>query len=220
MVILKQIKEKKYKSNFTKEVLYMEQMTKEELIEFFIEQLGDNEILGKVMSIEQIREKFNYIIKDVTYNDEPGNCCGQWITDRDGKGTVNFDLKKIPWNQENVIIVHELLHAVSTSIIAKYNFDNQEQIKAKCGALKTSTIYEMGRYTSRGVFQAINEGMTDTLAELITGKQHDGYTTEKDVYRILAIIIGQDTMLKKYFSDDVEQRILGEDPIKEELIKK
>lgn len=198
----------------------MEQMTKEELIEFFIEQLGDNEILGKVMSIEQIREKFNYIIKDVTYNDEPGNCCGQWITDRDGKGTVNFDLKKIPWNQENVIIVHELLHAVSTSIIAKYNFDNQEQIKAKCGALKTSTIYEMGRYTSRGVFQAINEGMTDTLAELITGKQHDGYTTEKDVYRILAIIIGQDTMLKKYFSDDVEQRILGEDPIKEELIKK
>lgn len=45
----------------------MKQMTKEELIEYFIEQLGDNEILGQVMSIEQIREKLGYIVKDVTY---------------------------------------------------------------------------------------------------------------------------------------------------------
>lgn len=200
----------------------MKKMSKEELIEYFIEQLGDNEILGKVMSIEQIREKLNFIIKDVTYNDEHGECCGQWITDRDGKGTVNFDLKKIPSYQERVIIVHELIHALSTSIIAKYNFNELEQIKEKCGFLKLSTVYRMDGYKSvnHGVFLAINEGMTDTLAEMITGVQHSGYNTEKDVYKILAIIIGQETMLKKYFSDDVEQRILGEDPIKEELIKK
>lgn len=230
MVILKQIKEKIYKSNFTKEVLFMKQMTKEELIEYFIEQLGDNEILGKVMSIEQIREKLNYIIKDVTYNDEPGNSCGQWIIDKDGKGTVKFDPQKILWYEESVTIVHELLHALSTSIIAKYDFQNighfirLEQIKEKCGLHKISKIYVLDsgghKEGGYGAIMAINEGMTDTLAELITGKQSNGYTTEKDVYKILSIIIGQDTMLKKYFSDDVEQKVLGEDPLKEELIKK
>ena len=208
----------------------MKQMTKEELIEYFIEQLGDNEILGKVMSIEQIREKLNYIIKDVTYNDEPGNSCGQWIIDKDGKGTVNFDPKKILWYEESVTIVHELLHALSTSIIAKYDFQDighfirLEQIKEKCGLHKISKIYVLDggghKEGGYGAIMAINEGMTDTLAELITGKQNNGYTTEKDVYKILSIIIGQDTMLKKYFSDDVEQKVLGEDPLKEELIKK
>ena len=48
----------------------MKQMTKEELIEYFIEQLGDNEILGQVMTIEQIREKLNTIIKDVRYAED------------------------------------------------------------------------------------------------------------------------------------------------------
>ena len=184
MVILKQIKEKIYKSNFTKEVLFMKQMTKEELIEYFIEQLGDNEILGKVMSIEQIREKLNYIIKDVTYNDEPGNSCGQWIIDKDGKGTVKFDPKKILWYEESVTIVHELLHALSTSIIAKYDFQNighfirLEQIKEKCGLHKISKIYVLDsgghKEGGYGAIMAINEGMTDTLAELITGKQSNG----------------------------------------------
>lgn len=200
----------------------MKQLSKEELIEYFIEQLGDNEILGKVMSIEQIREKLNYVIKDVSYNDLPENIEGQWEFYKDGKGTVKFDLKKISSLKESHVIVHELLHALSTSIIAKYTFNNQEQIKEKCGVLKTSKIYKNDGSTwgNRGVAWAINEGMTDTLAEMITGVNYSGYITEKDVYKILTVIIGQDTMLKKYFSDDVEQRILGEDPIKEELIKK
>ena len=43
----------------------MKQMTKEELIEYFIEQLGDNEVLGQFMTIEQIREKLRNInLKD------------------------------------------------------------------------------------------------------------------------------------------------------------
>ena len=50
---------------------------------------------------------------------------------------------------------------------------------------------------------AINEGMTDTLAERITGNFHNGYNTEKDIYEIVAIIVGEDNMLKKYFSEHV-----------------
>lgn len=111
----------------------MKQMTKEELIEYFIEQLGDNEILGPIMSIEQIRDKLNYIVKDVTYHEEPGNFAGGWVIDKNGTGTVNFDIRKIPLREEKAIIVHELLHALSTSSktqrVGKYYTDKLE----KCG---------------------------------------------------------------------------------------
>lgn len=73
----------------------MKQMSKEELIEYFIEQLGDNEVLGNVMSIDQIRKNLNYIIKDVTYNDEIGNFAAGCEIDLDGRVNINFDLRKI-----------------------------------------------------------------------------------------------------------------------------
>lgn len=37
----------------------MKRMTKEELIEYFMEQLQDNEVFGQVMTIDQIRKKLN-----------------------------------------------------------------------------------------------------------------------------------------------------------------
>ena len=95
----------------------MKQMTKEELIEYFIEQLGDNEILGQFITIEQIREKLQTVIRDVTYNAETGTAEAQWKIESDGGGTVNFDLEKILPEYEKLTIVHELLHALSTSII-------------------------------------------------------------------------------------------------------
>lgn len=74
--------------------------------------------------------------------------------------------------------------------------------------------------------------MTDTLAEIITGVNHDGYNTEKDIYKIIAIIVGEDTMLREYFSESISDEnsifqrglvekygdILGED-INTDLIK-
>ena len=95
------------------EVKYMKQMTKEELIEYFIEQLGDNKILGQVMTIEQIREKLNAVIKDVSYADDIKIFDASWKLQQDGTGIVNFDINKIAKDQERRIIVHELLHALS-----------------------------------------------------------------------------------------------------------
>ena len=75
----------------------MEQMNKKELIERFIELLGNNEILGKVMSIKQIREKLNNIVEVVTYKDEPGNFAGGCSIDKNGKVIINFDPIKISY---------------------------------------------------------------------------------------------------------------------------
>lgn len=113
----------------------MKKMSKKEIIDFFIEQLGDNKILGKIMSIEQIREKLNYIIKDVTYKRKKVGFPASTRIEQDGRVTVNFDLKKITEcfgqiseDDMKFIIVHELLHALSTTTISLgiQNVNNNE----------------------------------------------------------------------------------------------
>ena len=61
--------------------MHMQKMSKEELIEYFIEILGDNHVLGKYFSINEIRERLNQDIKNVTYEPEKGNRAGHY-----GKG--------------------------------------------------------------------------------------------------------------------------------------
>jgi len=196
----------------------MNRMTKDELIEYFIEQLGDNEILGQFMSIEQIRKKLQTIIKNVTYNDEKGNCSAHWGIESDGKGIINFDLKKIPSSQEKEHVVHELLHALSTS--TKTEPDTGAVIE-KCGILYSKKIYFTNEnYMCTAKNMAINEGMTDFLSEKITRGWHNGYDSEKSIYKVLATIIGQDIILKKAFGEEVNTSQEPLDIFKEELIAK
>ena len=117
----------------------MKQMTKEELIEYFIEQLGDNKILGQVMTIEQIREKLNAVIKDVSYANDIKIFNASWQLQQDGTGIVNFDINKIPKDQERRIIVHELLHALSTTVITTNKNNNQLEKKKEKSGLQIST---------------------------------------------------------------------------------
>lgn len=195
----------------------MKRMTKEELIEYFIEQLGENEILGNVMSIEQIRKKLNGIIKDVTFEEEIGTFRGSWSVDIEGNGIINFDLTKIPFREQAKVIVHELLHVLSMST-TKLPLGLVTQ---KCG-LQTTTIntttkkkYHLGQHNT-----ALNEGMTDVLAEMITGTSSDGYNKEKDIYKILAIIVGKDAMIKKFFTEGVLDTKVGTNIFKDELIER
>lgn len=198
----------------------MEQMNKKELIERFIELLGNNEILGKVMSIKQIREKLDNIVEVVTYKDEPGNFSGECLIDKNGKVIINFDTRKISYLEENVTIVHELLHALSTRSMSIKNYPGYQEIKEEnCGIyLMESRYFPDGDKMESGRNYAINEGMTDTLAERITGNFHNGYNTEKDIYEIVAIIVGEDNMLKKYFSEHIYERKLN--IFEEDMIEK
>ena len=169
----------------------MEQMNKKELIERFIELLGNNEILGKVMSIKQIREKLNNIVEVVTYKDEPGNFSGECLIDKNGKVIINFDTRKISYLEENVTIVHELLHALSTRSMSIKNYPGYQEIKEEnCGIhLTESRYFPDGDKMGSGRNYAINEGMTDTLAERITGDFHNGYNTEKVYMKLLLLLL-------------------------------
>ena len=103
-------------------------MNKQELIGYFIEQLGDNEILRKIMSIEKIREKLNYIIKDVTYEKaKTKGTIASWRLEKDGRGIVNFDISKLSKENERFVIVHELLHALSSQTIVLETSDEHNK---------------------------------------------------------------------------------------------
>lgn len=207
----------------------MKQMNKEEIIEFFIEQLGDNEIIGKIMSVEQIRKKLNYIIKDVTYRDDIVSfSSGFWHPEPDGRGTLNFNPTRIKtFKDYKIVIVHEVLHALSSKItLLRKSVDREcefEEINIKCGLKISKNVHyfkdEIINVDEEQNF-AINEGMTDTLTEMITGTLSNSYSTEKDIYKILSIIVGEDNMLKEYFSENISEEKSPLDIFKEDLIEK
>lgn len=186
----------------------MQKMNKEELIEYFIDLLGDNHVLEKYLSIDEIREHLNENIKEITYEEEKGSTAASFDFK---KKVINFDLNKssdLLKFREN--LVHEFLHVLSYSI---YQDDNL--VTRKCGFEIIQEIrngdfcdsHEQWIYSKKrnvrlcGKF--INEGITQLLTEEILGMTTEidkAYEPEKDVTRVLLGIIGKENMLNRYFS--------------------
>lgn len=168
--------------------------SKEDLIEYFIDALGDNEILGKFMSIDQIREKLNSVIFNVmwTFNDFFAKHAA-W---QPSSQILFFNTNSDYISKENIktIIVHEVLHALSTSY-SKNNSNNF--VSEKCGIANKTLLEE--HYNA-----GVNEGITQGLAENITGYKdyNNGYRYETDnVYEKLCVLIGRDEILRAYLED-------------------
>ena len=77
----------------------MKRMTKEELIEYFMEQLEDNDVFGQAMTTDRIREKLNKYIARVTFEPESfgqGSYYFYRVEDNDRVwGNLNLDLDKL-----------------------------------------------------------------------------------------------------------------------------
>lgn len=182
------------------------QRNKEELIEYFIQLLGDNKVLSKIYTIEQIREILKKNINKVEYKDLDNTNIGGAYMCKDGTVILTSENTE-KYDKINCCLVHELIHALSTT--------NNLSDKYKTGV----AIYD---YSSETEFnEALNEGMTDTLTELIIGKHlNDGYKKEKELYEIVSRIVGEEVILKKYFSEDVLNLDNPLDIFKDSLIEK
>ena len=90
----------------------MNKMTKEELIEYFIGQLGDNRVLGEFFSIEEIRKRLNQNIKGVEYSKKKGNVRGAFCANTN---IIQIDSEISSPEVLKEIIIHEMLHALSFS---------------------------------------------------------------------------------------------------------
>lgn len=89
----------------------------------------------------------------------------------------------------------------------------------KCGLLYQKKKYQDNEnelVSSNNM--AINEGMIDFLAEQITGIKAHGYNKEKSIYKVLDLIIGKDTFIKKAFIEQVNTEQNPLDIFREQFI--
>ena len=184
----------------------MKQISKEELIQYFIEQLGDNSILNDYLSIEEIRERLNKNILGVTYVQKAGASGGTYSI---STKNVNLCIEKFRSEEEfEKTIVHELLHALSFSEVEDET-TKTTKIGFQINQMKKDGTFEKNSkwfYTTdmiwRTTGKAINEGITELLTEEILGvtQKDNGYQFEKDVTRELFQIMGKESIISKYFS--------------------
>ena len=156
----------------------MEKMSKEQLIEWFVENYGSHPLLAQFISVEEIRQRLNENIKEVTYEPEQ-------IENRNGsyngeQGKINTDLQKFATKDT---FVHEILHALTYS---KSEYSKTGLYIAK----EASSPFE----DAKGWSFLNNEGITDWLAEELTGIKNRGYDREKTTVNILFGLIGKETV--------------------------
>lgn len=200
----------------------MERMNKEELINYFIELLGDNHVLGKYLSIEEIRERLNENIENVTYKPQEGNSAGNY--DQYTR-TFNLDIhKNLTEKTLKSLIVHELIHALSNS---KYEDENKVTYKTGFAIRQTNKngsferdehwFYKPPDDTFRAFGLGINEGIVQLLASEILGIDDTdldkGYEEEKDFSRVYLAMFGKENLINKFFSK-VETRTEINEPLK------
>ena len=182
----------------------MVKMNKEEIIEYFITLLGDNRVLGKFISIEEIRKILNENIKEVTCNPEPNNISSRW---RRNKNTLNIDFNK--FNNEidfQVDVVHEMLHILTYSrTINKNTTLEKGGIELNFETNEKETFKQGWSYTTDNKLKiwgkSLNEGITQLLTEEILGidtEIYQGYKLEKDIARLLFAIVGKENVIEKY----------------------
>jgi len=201
----------------------MKQRNKEELIKYFMELLNKNNVLENIMTNEEIENKLNNLIKNVTYEKEEGAFSGSWYIDKDGRGTVNFDPSQIRTeNDEANNVVHELLHVLSTNTNMLEINNDVEVRRVQCGLhISKMKYYNDGSKSSDySSLVAINEGMTDSLAEQITGVWHNGYDVQKDIYKLFCIFVEQEKILNKAFKTKITIAEELRGIFKEDLISK
>ena len=186
----------------------MKQMNKEELINYFIELLGDNHVLGKYLSIEEIRERLNENIKAVKYMPLEGNTIGSY--DRN-KNIVMFDIYKETTEETmKAAIVHELVHALS------YSKSEDKNIVTHKTGFTIKQVNKNGRFEKdedwfyspdesfREFGRGLDEGMVQLLTNEILGIDNTdldkGYEEEKDFTRLYLSIFNKEKLKEKFFS--------------------
>lgn len=170
-------------------------MTRRKIIKYFLNKIDDNLTLQQVTSKREIKKRIRKI-KKVTFLSEEDGASGSWNATT---GILNIDISLCSEsNLQNETIIHELLHIITTS--SRKMFDEKY---TKCGLLYC--ISEDGEYSEFG--RSINEGITDLLAEEISGEQNPEYKKEKDISKIIMAIVGKKELLTRYFDNDYLQKM-------------
>ena len=186
----------------------MIKMTKKELIQLFLNELEQNNVLKRVRTKEEINEKLNQIITDVEYeiivDSNRGAKFVFYISSSNGKIIIDIDkINSLLMSEkvESTLVVHEIIHA----LVAEFKIEHN-RFYYKTGLQTVITDMKDDDFIKYEYNRAIAEGMTDTLAMKITGTELvGGYEEERELYKLCSIIIGEDTMIDKYCDKDISK---------------
>lgn len=189
-------------------------MNKEQLIEWFIENYGSHPLLAQFISVAEIRQRLNENIKEVTYEPEQiENRAGSYNGEN---GIINIDLQK---SDKAQVFVHEILHALTYSK-SEYSKTGLQIQKKGTSPFENIRGWSYISNEAEGIFykeigRGINEGITDWLAEEITGVKNEGYTREKITARILFGLVGKENVLAKFFDQDCVEEVIDDFTLEE-----
>ncbi|MBQ6992107.1 MAG: hypothetical protein IJN50_04260 [Clostridia bacterium] len=189
----------------------MKRMTKEELIEYFMEQLEDNNVFRQAMTTDRIREKLNKNILGVTFEPESfgqGSYHFFRVEDTDRVwGNLNLDLdklNKLDEDSQKMLVNHENTHVIGLNVKIV-----GDKLYCKIGFQLSVYVYDSKTetYVLESKFNTgVSEGMTHILAMNIAKKEKiSGYENEQDTSRLLSIILGQDELIKIYCDEEIEK---------------
>lgn len=169
------------------------ELNKQEIIDLFINRFNEHRELFPGISEEMAKDIFNTSIKHIEYIQQNGLVLGGWMPDIgkiqivNGKGAIHR-------------ILHELIHLLSTS---------KDDIKA-IGKVGLSIYFDK---SEKEVGTGITEGITDAIAEILSGEKNTGYQVEKNAAYMLFSLIGTNNVLERYFDNHFLEKNtnIGED---------
>lgn len=158
------------------------QLNKDEMIDFFMTYLKEHRDEFPNIADEIIRGILEKEIKEIEYIEQDGLLVGEWEPDK-GK------LKIVNGEEAEHRIIHEFIHLLSTSK------------NDKDGSLKVGlSIFCKEKNIDIGT--GVNEGITDLIAEIVSGRKNTGYQVEKNAAYMLFSLIGKDAVFKKFYDNN------------------
>lgn len=169
------------------------ELNKKEMIDLFINYFNSHRELFPEISEKLVRDRLNLEIKQVEYVEQNGLIKGGW-NPNNGKIEIVNGVESIH------IIMHELTHLLSTS---QNNLKEIEKVGLNLYFKKTKKDIGIG----------INEGITDAIAEILSGQKNSGYQVEKNAAYMLFSLIGIENVLKHFHDNNFFERNpnIGED---------
>lgn len=191
---------------------------KEKIINLILESFKESPEFFSYITLDEIRQRLDMNIDyvkpfEINFGDRDGKYC---FIDKSIRYLPKYNLNNLD-TKAKTVMVHEGLHALSTKIYKR----DKENLEVICGIhyMKEHRIkkcllempYESGRGLNEGITQWFTRKLTSppppsVLVGMILGIQgikNDSYPLEQTFVEELAILYGEENIIKAYLNNDI-----------------
>lgn len=197
---------------------------REQLMQLFLETVGQSEEFQKYISVEGARllldENLGEVVENVQMQTNGIVACYD-IVNKNIEFPKNIDIQNITPEDKRVII-HELLHALTRNA---YSSDmHKGEVFTGINYMEFSETYRWGKKDTKvyDVGRGLNEGITEWLAEKLVNEkvaikennvydisgidniESASYPLHQTLIKELAVLYGEDTIITAYLTNNVD----------------